>query len=367
LIRSFQGLHSINLGFQKESLLEITLSPKPGGYQGVDLNSYHQQLLAHIADLPGVRAVSLGPDPIPNPQSYRENVSRASDDPNKGVRVLASSFEVSPDFFRTLGIKLLRGRGFTPNDDPRHSGVVVINNNLAKILFPGGDPVGQHIRFGFMPAFQNLEVIGLASDARLFDLREPAAPVAYLPVLQHPDYSDRGILFARTDQAPEAMARTIGQKIESLGREYALRTKTASQVVSEVLVEERVMAMLSTFFAALALVLASIGLYGLMSYAVTRRTREIGTRVALGAQQHNILWIVLRETLALTLLGIAIGVPCALAASRLIASTLFSVSSHDLATLAAVCLLLVAVALLAGYLPARRASAIDPIIALRTE
>jgi ABC-type antimicrobial peptide transport system permease subunit len=134
-----------------------------------------------------------------------------------------------------------------------------------------------------------------------------------------------------------------------------------------VLVEERVMAMLSTFFAALALVLASIGLYGLMSYAVTRRTREIGTRVALGAQQHNILWIVLRETLALTLLGIAIGVPCALATSRLIASTLFSVSSHDLATLAAVSLLLVAVALLAGYLPARRASAIDPIIALRTE
>jgi ABC-type antimicrobial peptide transport system permease subunit len=219
-----------------------------------------------------------------------------------------------------------------------------------------------------MPAFQNLEVVGLASDVRLFDLREPAAPVTYLSMLQHPDRSEGGTLFVRTDdQAPEAMARTIGQEIESLGREYPLRTKTASQVVSEVLVEERVMAMLSTFFAALALVLASIGLYGLMSYAVTRRTREIGTRVVLGAQQYNILWIVLRETLALTLLGIAIGVPCALATSRLIASTLFSVSSHDLATLAAVSLLLVAVALLAGYLPARRASAIDPIIALRTE
>jgi predicted permease len=367
LIRSFQGLHSINLGFQKESLLEITLSPTPGGYQGVDISSYHQQLLTRIADLPGVRSVSLAPDAIPDPQSYRENVSRASDDPNTGVHVLASGLEVSPDFFATLGIELLRGRGFTPNDDPKHFNVVVINNNLAKILFPGGDPIGQHIRFGFMPAFQNLEVIGLASDARLFDLREPAAPVAYLPVLQHPDYWDRATLFVRTDQAPEGMARTIGQEIESLGREYPLRTKTASQVVSEVLVEERVMAMLSTFFAALALVLASLGLYGLMSYAVARRTREIGTRVALGAQQHNILWIVLRETLALTLLGIAIGVPFALAASRLIASTLFGVSSHDVATLTAVSLLLVAVALLAGYLPARRASAIDPIIALRTE
>jgi ABC-type antimicrobial peptide transport system permease subunit len=171
----------------------------------------------------------------------------------------------------------------------------------------------------------------------------------------------------RTSAAPESTANIVGQEIESLGREYPLRTKTASQVISDVLVEERVVALLSTFFGALALVLASIGLYGLMSYAVTRRTREIGTRVALGAQRQNILWIVLRETIALTLFGIALGIPCALAASRLIASTLFSVSPNDAPTLIAVSLLLLAVALLAGYLPARRASAIDPIIALRTE
>lgn len=222
--------------------------------------------------------------------------------------------------------------------------------------------MGQHIRFGFMPAFQNLEVIGLAGDARLFDLREPAAPVAYLPVLQDPAYwPDGGTLFVRTNQAPKALAKTIGHEIESLGREYPLSTKTASQVVSEVFVEERVMAMLSTFFAALALLLASTGLYGLMSYAVTQRTREIGTRVALGAQQHDILWIVLRETLVLTLFGIAVGVPCALAASRLIVSTLFSVSSSDAATLTIVSLLLLAVALFAAYLPARRTAAIDPI------
>ena len=367
LVRSFQRLHSINLGFQKESLLEISLSPKPGGYEGVDLSSYRQQLLARIANLPGVRSASIARDSIPNPQSYRENVSRASDDASTGVRVLASEVEVSPDFFATLGITLVRGRAFTANDDPQHSRMVVINNNLAKILFPNSDAVGQHIRFGFMPAFQNLEIIGIASDARLFDLRETAAPVAYLHLLQQPDHLQSGTLFVRTDQSPEAVARTIGQEIESLGREYPLRTQTASQVISDVLVEERVVAMLSTFFGALALVLASIGLYGLMSYAVTRRTREIGTRVALGAQRQNILWIVLRETIALTLFGIALGIPCALAASRLIASTLFSVSPNDAPTLIAVSLLLLAVALLAGYLPARRASAIDPIIALRTE
>jgi predicted permease len=367
LVRSFQRLHSINLGFEKESLLEIALYPKPGGYQAVDMASYHHQLMARIADLPGVRSVSFADNSIPSQQSYQESVSKASADPGTGVRVLASGVKVSPGFFGTLGITLVHGRDFSANDDPRHSGVVIVSSSLAKILFPDADALGQHIRFGFMPAFQNLEVIGLASDARLFDLRDPAGPVAYLPVLQHSDWLRWGTLLVRTNQAPEAIARTIGHEIDSLGHEYPLHTRGASQVIGEVLVEERAMAMLSTFFAALALVLASIGLYGLMSYAVTRRTREIGTRVALGAQRQNILWIVLRETIALTLLGIALGVPCALAASRFIASTLFSVSSNDAPTLTAVSLLLLAVALFAGYLPARRASAIDPIIALRTE
>jgi ABC-type antimicrobial peptide transport system permease subunit len=138
-------------------------------------------------------------------------------------------------------------------------------------------------------------------------------------------------------------------------------------VIDGELVSERVTAMLSSFFAALALLLASIGLYGLMSYAVTRRTREIGIRVAVGAQRENVLWLVLRETLALALLGIAIGIPCALAASRLIAGMLFGLSSNDPSTTVAISLLLLAVAVLAGYLPARKASAIDPIVALRTE
>jgi predicted permease len=367
LVRSFERLHSINLGFQRDSLLEISLSPKPGGYQSLDMNNYDQQLITRIADIPGVRSVSLADNAIPGPQLYRENVSPASADPATGVRVLASQATVLPGFFATLGTTLVRGRDFNANDDTQHSGVVILNSSLANILFPRGDALGQHIRFGFMPTFQNLEIVGLASDARLFDLREPPAPIIYFPVRQYPSLAQWGTLFVRTSATPESIASTIGREIESLGREYPLRTKTASQVISDVLVEERVVAMLSTFFAALALVLASIGLYGLMSYAVTRRTREIGTRVALGAQRQNILWIVLRETLTLTLFGIALGVPCALAASRLIASTLFSVSPNDAPTLIAVSLLLLTVALLAGYLPARRASAIDPIIALRAE
>jgi ABC-type antimicrobial peptide transport system permease subunit len=159
----------------------------------------------------------------------------------------------------------------------------------------------------------------------------------------------------------------VGHEIEAVGHEYPLNTKTVAQVISQELVEERVTAMLSGFFAVLALLLASIGLYGLMSYAVTRRTREIGIRVALGAQRESVLWIVLRETLVLALFGIAIGIPSALAATRLIATMLFGLSPSDLPTITGVSLLLLLVALFAGYLPARRASSIDPMDALRTE
>jgi ABC-type antimicrobial peptide transport system permease subunit len=159
----------------------------------------------------------------------------------------------------------------------------------------------------------------------------------------------------------------VGNEIQSLGHEYPLSTKTVAQEVDQALVEEHVIALLSSFFAALALLLASVGLYGLMSYAVARRTREIGIRMTLGAQPWKVLWAVLREALALALSGLALGIPCALALSRLLASVLFGLSAHDLPTLAIVSLLLLMVVLFAGYLPARRASRIDPMTAVRME
>ena len=216
-----------------------------------------------------------------------------------------------------------------------------------------------------MPDYQNLEIVGISADARIADPRNPAPLVIFFSVLQFPE--QWGELIIRTEKSPETLARAVDAQVASLGHEYALRTETISQALGGELVEQRATALLSGFFAALALLLASIGLYGLMSYIVTRRTREIGIRAALGAQRAAIFWLVLRETLILTMLGLLIGIPCALAASRLLASLLFGVSPGDAPTIVIVSLLIFVVGLFAGYIPARRASSIDPVVALRIE
>jgi len=366
LARSFQKLCSIDPGL-KESVLEVGLYPRPGGYQNLDMNGYHRQLLERISSLPGVGSVSFSDASIGGGRNWQDTVSTMSDASSPGAGVMANEAMVSPGFLPTLGISLVRGRDFDWTDDEHHPRVAIVSRSLAERLFPSSNPIGQRIRFSFMPELLDLEVVGIANNARIFDLHKAAAPVIYLPYPQHPKWTQQGDLLVRTRVAPETLARTVGNEIESLGHEYPLGTKTIAQEVSQALVEDRVIAMLSGFFAALALLLASVGLYGLMSYAVTHRTREIGIRVALGAQRAAVLWLVLREALALGLFGIALGIPCALAASHLIASLLFGISSGDLPTIASVSVLLFAVALFAGYLPARRASRIDPMVALRSE
>jgi predicted permease len=357
-VRSFERLRSVNLGFDHSRLLEITLNGRPGGYNNLDIHSYRKQLLQRIAGLPGVRSAGTADFSIPSPQIWHETVSRSSAEPNTGLHFLANGAMVSSHLFETLGIPLLAGRKFDETADQNHPRVAIVTKSLAERLFPDGGALGKSIRFGF-PA-----------DARILSLRDAAPPIVYFSSEQgfQQWLSERGgILFVRTNGAPQALAKTVGHEIESLGHEYALETKTIQQTTGHILTEERVTALLSAFFAALALLLASIGVYGLMSHAVTRRTREIGIRVALGAQRENVLWIVLRETLTLAVIGLAIGVPCALAACRLIGSMLFGLTSSDIPTIVAVSILLLVVALFAGYLPARRASSIDPMDALRAE
>lgn len=370
LVRTFQKLSSIDLGFRKDDLLEIQLSPRPGGFANVDVNAYRSELLQRLSAIPGVRSVAMGPF-VPAPGGWRDTVSPTSapDATARSTGLMADSTEVTPGFFATMGMSLQRGRDFDWSDDDRHPPVAIVSRSLAERLFPSGSAIGRRIRFGFMPEYQALEVVGVADDARLFNFRnaQKAAHVVYLPTLQDVKYPQGGSLVIRKSHSSESVATAVGRQIESFGHEYALRTETAPQVMAQTLVVEQGTAALSAFFASLALLLASIGLFGLMSYSVSRKTHEIGIRVALGAQQQNVRRMVLREAITLGVIGIAIGIPCALGASRMLASILFGISSTDPPTLATASLLLLGVAVSAGYLPARRAMRVDPMVALRCE
>jgi len=366
LVRSFQKLCSANLGFEKASVLELDLAVRPGAYKNLDVNDHHRQLFERISNLPGVDSVSFSDTTVDREAAFQEKAAPISEAPSPSTGIMASAAGVAPGFFRTLGISLVRGRDFDWKDDEHHPHVVILGSSLAERLFPFGSALGQRIRFGFMPETQNLEVIGVVGNARFLDLHNARPSAVYLP-LQQLTPGPSPYLFVRTRQAPEALARVVENEVNSPGREYSQSTRTIDEKLSQALVEDRAIAMLSSFFGGLALLLASIGLYGLMSYSVSRRTREIGVRAALGAQRTTLIWAVLREALGLVLLGIAVGIPFALAAGRLITSMLFGISPGDVPTIAAASLLLLASALVAGYVPAWRASRTDPVVALRTE
>ncbi len=366
LVRSFRNLCVIDLGFDAR-VLQVRLSPRPGGYGALNVNEYHRQLIDSVSALPGVLSVGFSDFAGAGQREWTEAVSATSVASSPDGGIMSSSVMVSPGFLRTLGIGLTLGRDFDWTDDALHPPVAIVSSGLAERLFPAGSAIGQAIRFGFMPEFQEFKIIGIAKTARLFDLRDRNQHVVYIPYFQHPGWAAQGSVFLRTHQAPEAMARTAGHEIEAFGHEYPLQAQTVEEEANQSLARDRAVAMISGFFGVLALLLALIGLYGLASYSVAQRTREIGIRTALGAGPAGVRWGVLRDELTLALAGIALGIPFALGASRLVASLLFGVSANDLPTLLAVSLLLLAAALLAGYLPARRASHIDPMVALRAE
>jgi predicted permease len=370
LVRSFETLSDLDPGFD-ERVIQVRLHRRPGTGSTFDVNAYQRQLIERLSSEPGLISAGLADLAGPGQRAWQDTVSTVAGRWSPSAGVASTVVMVSPGFLQTLGIRLVRGRDFDWTDDERHPPVAIISGHLGARLFPSGDSVGRHIRFGVMPELQDLEIVGVAGDARLFDLRDARSPTIYLSAPQYarsqfgPTELDG--LFVRDREAPQDVVSTVNHDLDSLGHEYAVGTKVMAQEVNDALAPDRVVAVLSSFFAALALLLASIGLYGLTSYAVARRTREVGIRAALGAPPPAIRWVILRDTLALAAGGIMVGIPCALGAGRLIAGMLFGVSAGDLANIFSVSLVLVGVALVAAYVPAHRASRIDPMAALRTE
>ncbi|TAM78781.1 MAG: ABC transporter permease [Acidobacteria bacterium] len=369
LVSSLQQLKDVNPGFDQDHVLLASLDPTLIGYRGNRLVNFYRQVTLAVAALPGVRCVSPSALPPITSAQWRTGIFVQGHVPGAHEKTTAQMNFIGPGYFRTLSIPLLQGREFTPRDNAAAPKVAVINETMARFYFGHQSAVGKRLSF-VSPEAGEIEIVGVASDSKYNSLREATPHMIYVPYLQTPPASlAYGMtLEIRTSGNPDAATGMVRQAIRETDNDVPiLGFATLAQTVSESLAQERLVARLSTLFGILALVLASIGLYGVMAYNVARRTGEIGIRMALGARRTQMLGMVLREALELVALGAALGIPMTIAFAALISSQLYGVSPADPLTILASTVILGGVALIASYIPARRAAKVDPMVALRYE
>ena len=374
-VRTLTNLENVNAGFDEHNLLLFGIDPTQDGYKGQRLADFYRQLAQGIAAQPGVRSVSMsGTTLIGGGMSRLETFIEGSapKQADKDGGVSAHANEVGPNFFETLGIPLMFGRTINEHDTATAPKVVVVNDEFARQFLGGGSPLGRRLGFDKLVFDKkgrgDYEIVGVVAGAKYADLRREVAPTVYVATLQEP--ADLGAMHfeVRTAGDPNQMIAAIRRVAQGMDSNLALYdVRSQMEQINQTLFQERLFARLTGFFGVLALVLGCIGVYGVMAFAVTRRTREIGIRMALGASRSGILGMVLTETLVLVAVGIALGVIAALEATRLIATLLFGLKPNDPLTIAGAALLMVAAAAFAGYVPARRASRVDPMVALRYE
>jgi predicted permease len=367
-LHSLENLHGVSTGFEKENVFLAQLNPALNGYSQERVKGLYTDLLGRVRSLPGVRAASFASDsPLSGGwDSEGMRVEGYQPRPDENISINASI--ISPSYFSSLGIALVAGRDFSEQDDAAHPKVAIINETMAHYFFGANNPIGKKMGPDDDPkAPLDIEIVGLVKDAKYVNLKEKSRWHFYTPMAQQPLLLDM-TLHARTAGDPGKMTELVRMQVNDLDANLPLYGTTTLKIqTEESLTQERVVTWLSSGFGMLAALLASVGLYGVVAFAVARRTREIGIRMALGAQRRDILGTVLRHMLIVVGTGIAAGVAGAYAGSRLLGSMLFEVRATDFLSYAGACLLLICVAGAAAYLPARRATLIDPIEALRYE
>jgi predicted permease len=286
-------------------------------------------------------------------------------------RKLDTSFSrISPNYFQTLNVPLLAGRDFNDHDAANAPKVAIVNETFSRKLLDGVNPVGQRFRIEATPSTPETvyEIVGLVKDTKYEDLREEFGPIAYLHNLQELGQTNTGSQFVIHSHLPKAeLGAAVKRVLAEINPAISIRLIDFKSMIGESMLRNRLMATLSGFFGLLALLLASIGLYGILSYGVASRTKEIGIRMALGARSREVLSLILREALLLVVVGVVVGLPVVYASTRFASTLLFNLTPTDPLSLAGAALLLLAVALVAGYIPARRATKVDPLVALRYE
>jgi predicted permease len=361
-LRTIYALQTIDLGFRPDHLLAVALSPKNAGRSDAEVLPFFRAVRDRVSQLPGVEGVTFSQVRALSGNSWRTGVTV------EGFETVADTAQpsrnvVGPDYFRTLGIALVAGRDFTEGDNATAAKVAVVNESFARFYFAGQEPLGRKIGI----ARPEYTIVGVAKDGKYAHLREATQRFWYVPYEQHPNakYLD---LYVRTTKDPESMAPGIQAAIASVDKSVALFNMRSQQAqIEELLVAERLLARLATFFGATAAGLAALGLYAVLAFLVTEQRKELGIRLALGAQPLEILKMILGRGMKITLSGVLIGLLAALAVTRLMAGLLFEVRAADPLTFILVAGLLTGVAFLACYLPARRAARVDPMIALRHE
>ena len=369
-VRSLRNLMHQNLGFSPEHVLVCRLDIGAAGYKPEQLPALYQRLLDRVRALPGVRSAALADRSVLGHSTHTSNLSIQGRTPKGQDTMMTERKTVSDSYFETDGMALLAGRPITRNDTKDSPAVAVINQAFAEQYFPHENPLGHHFNYGSPFSPPGLEIVGVVADAKYDSLSDvKAAPMTFVPVDQELGpgaYADD--LELRVAGDPASAAQDVRRAIADIDRNIMVASvHPLRELVDQAAHGARLIAQLSSFFGLLALLLATIGLYGLMAYSVLRRTGEISVRMALGADSTRVLRMVLGESLVVAVTGVLFGVPVSLGLGRLVSSQLFGLSPSDPVTLVIAALLMLGVSALAGYVPAHRAAKVDPMVALRYE